>query len=331
MNELSVDAAEEIELLIKWLGPISSTYARSIKISNVNNPVIGLERLWERLDDRYGCPELIEETLKRKLDRFPKLSNKDYKKLYELTDILAEIQSIKEDDQYHDLLAYYDTSSGVIPIVRKLPHSLQEKWTSRAVRYKKERKVTFPPFCEFLAFIQEMSQIRNDPGFMYDVNNNQEKLSSTGTQNRLRVHVKKTEVTRNQVKGDTDSELKCIVHTNSKHALSECNAFRAKSIEERRQRLKENGVCFRCCGSKAHLKRDCKVDVKCSECGSQFHCSALHTLKRFVQSTQQHGGKDDNKRTVNIVNKCTDVCGSHIEGKSCAKILPINVTHIDYP
>lgn len=42
MNELSVDAAEKIERLIKWLGPISSTYARSIKISNVNNPVIGL-------------------------------------------------------------------------------------------------------------------------------------------------------------------------------------------------------------------------------------------------------------------------------------------------
>lgn len=64
--------------------------------------------------------------------------------------------------------------------------------------------------------------------------------------------------------------------------------------------------------------------------GSQFHCSTLHTLKRFVQSTQQHVGDDDNRRTVNIVNKYTDVCGSHIEGKSCAKILPINVTHIDY-
>lgn len=123
MNELSVDAAEEIELLMKLLGPISSTYARSIKISDVNNPVIGRERLWERLDDRYECPELIEEALKQKLDRFPMLSNKDYEKLYELTDILAEIQSIKEDDQYHDLLAYYDTSSGVVPIVRKLPNS----------------------------------------------------------------------------------------------------------------------------------------------------------------------------------------------------------------
>lgn len=64
-----------------------------------------------------------------------------------------------------------------------------------------------------------MSQIKNDQGFMYDVKNNQEKVSSTGTQNRLRVHVKKTEVTRNQVKGDTDSELNCILHTNSKQSL----------------------------------------------------------------------------------------------------------------
>lgn len=71
--------------------------------------------------------------------------------------------------------------------------------------------------------------------------------------------MKKTEVTRNQVKCDTDSELICILHTNSKQALSECDAFRVESIEERRQLLKENGVCFRCCGSKAHLKRDCKV------------------------------------------------------------------------
>lgn len=85
----------------------------------------------------------------------------------------------------------------------------------------KEKKVTFPPFCEFLAFIQEISQIKNDPGFMYNVNNNQEKLSSTGTQNRLWVYVKKTEVTRNQVKGDTDRELNCILHANSKKCLKQ--------------------------------------------------------------------------------------------------------------
>lgn len=155
-----------------------------------------------------------------------------------------------------------------------------------------ERKVTFPFFCEFLAFIQEMSQIKNDPGFMYDVNNNQKKLSSTDTQNRLRVHVKKTEVTRNQVKGNTDSELNCILDTNPKHALSECNAFRAKSIEERRQLLKENGVCFRCSCSKAHLKRDCKVDVKCFECRGSISLFRLAHLEKICteHTTAWRGG-----------------------------------------
>lgn len=74
MKQLSVDATEEIELLLKLLGPVSSTHARNIKISNVSNPVLGLKRQWERLDDRYGCSGLVEEVLKRKLDRFPKLS-----------------------------------------------------------------------------------------------------------------------------------------------------------------------------------------------------------------------------------------------------------------
>lgn len=81
---------EKIKLLIKRLGKVSSSYANSIKIYDVNNPVLGLKRLRERLDDRYGCPEIIEEALKRKLYRFPKLSNKDYKKIYEFTDFLAE-------------------------------------------------------------------------------------------------------------------------------------------------------------------------------------------------------------------------------------------------
>lgn len=94
MNELSVDVVEEIEFLIKWLGLIFFIYViyvRCIKIFNMNNLVIGFEWLWERLDDWYGCLELIEEVLKWKLDCFLKLFNKDYKKFYEFIDIFVEI------------------------------------------------------------------------------------------------------------------------------------------------------------------------------------------------------------------------------------------------
>jgi hypothetical protein len=60
---------------------------------------------------------MVDASLKTKLANFPKMSNKDTKRLYELQYIL---------------LGYFDSSSGIRPIVAKLPYTLQEKWTSRA-------------------------------------------------------------------------------------------------------------------------------------------------------------------------------------------------------
>ena len=73
---------------------------------------------------------MVESALKNKLASFPKLTNKDTKKLYDLADILFEIEATKENKNYKTLLA---SSSGVAPIVAKLPYQLQEKWTNRAV------------------------------------------------------------------------------------------------------------------------------------------------------------------------------------------------------
>ena len=49
----------------------------------------------------------------------PGKPNKDNKKLYELFDILSEIRSVKEDPKYATLLSYYDTSSGVNPVISR--------------------------------------------------------------------------------------------------------------------------------------------------------------------------------------------------------------------
>ena len=78
---------------------------------------------------------MVESALKQKLANFPKLTNKDNRKLYELSDILSEIEATKQDKKYQTLLAYFDSSSGINPIVCKLPYGLQEKWTTRAVNY----------------------------------------------------------------------------------------------------------------------------------------------------------------------------------------------------
>ena len=93
VEELDCTPVEELDLLVKWLGPESKKYAMSICTSNANCPSRGLQRLWERLDERYGCPEMVEAALKNKLATFPKLTLKDSHQLYDLADILSEVIS----------------------------------------------------------------------------------------------------------------------------------------------------------------------------------------------------------------------------------------------
>ncbi|VDI23534.1 Hypothetical predicted protein [Mytilus galloprovincialis] len=78
MSEIDASPAEEIGLMIKWLGP-DSRQINSIKISNSGNPTIALSRAWNRLVLRYGCPEMIESDLLKKLQAFPKITYKDKK------------------------------------------------------------------------------------------------------------------------------------------------------------------------------------------------------------------------------------------------------------
>ena len=166
-----------MDLLIKYLGPESRKHALSIRTSNIFNIPRGLQRLWERLDDRYGAPELVEASIRAKLANFPKLGSKDGQRLYDLSDILMELQFLKEDPKYSCMLSYLNSSVGIRTIVSKLPYSLQEKWTGRAMKYKTSHSTVFPPFSVFVDFIKEMSKVKNDPSFIYnnDVSHNIEK------------------------------------------------------------------------------------------------------------------------------------------------------------
>lgn len=120
---LGLTTNEEVDLLIKWLGPESSEQARRIKAVNVHCPAAGLDMIWSRLEECYGEPEAIERAL------FSKLSGRDHGRLRELGDILLELESAK-DNGYLPGLSYLDTARGVGPIVDKLPFHLQEKWMS---------------------------------------------------------------------------------------------------------------------------------------------------------------------------------------------------------
>ncbi|XP_052074220.1 uncharacterized protein LOC127712067 [Mytilus californianus] len=330
LSELSVTAMEELDLMVKWLGPEFTRHANSIRASNIHDPTKGLQRLWERLDERYGSPESVEASLMAKLNNFPKLTQKDNKKLYELVDILSEIESIKEDVKYNSLLAYFDSSSGVLPILNKLPYNIQEKWTNRASQYKREKQVTFPPFTLFVKFIRELSQIRNDPSFAYDQTNQPKKAYTAAKppEYKTAISVHKTDVS-----SDLDLQKQCLLHKTG-HSLNQCRAFKANPFQVRKKFINDHKICYGCCESTKHVKRTCTNAIRCSECGSGRHPGALH-INRSIDSIDQnnnkssspvHGGEEKiDIQNDNVATKCTEICGTSFHGRSCAKILPVRV------
>ena len=108
-------------------------------------------------------------------------------------------------------------------------------------------------------------------------------------------------------------------------------------------------MCFRCCDSTTHRSRDCKVSIQCRECGSKRHTTALHVTKQSTPSewrlpernnggettpVPKNGGEPTKSISGTSANQmvkstCTEICGDGYSGKSCAKILPVDVFHED--
>lgn len=334
-RDLGVNPREELDLLLKWLGPDSNKHAQSRRIANASDPAEALRKVWERLDERYGSPELIESALKRKLMNFPKLTNKDTEKLYTLSDLLCEIASIKENPAYSSLLAYFDSSSGVNQVIAKLPYNMQTKWMDRASKYKTSQKVSFPPFTFFVNFVKEMTRMMNDPSFQPTPHyppKKEEPFHATPLRPPIRVR-----------KTDVSSEIVCPIHKTN-HSLNHCKTFRAKPIQVRSKFLSDHKICY--VNSDKHMKRDCQERTKCDDCGSEDHPSALHVTSKYSREKQEeetdssvlaspgHGGEGHSSRGTQreIRTKCTEICeSSSFPGKSCAKVLLVRVYSSNHP
>lgn len=311
MKEMDVSPSEEMDLLVKWLGVTSKTHAISIRSAFRKDPQKARQKVWERLDERYGTVESIHHSITKKLESFPKLSNKDTGKWYELVDLLAEIEALKQDGDYAAALSFFDSSIGLAPVLSKLPFNTQERWASKANTYKKQNDVAFPPFSVFLEFICDQAKIRNDPSLQPVVVDNAPKKDS---ENKKTVFSKKTEVPPKTKSADDNL---CPIHK-AKHVLSECHAFKKKSSDDKRQFLKENRICYKCANSTKHKAKECQASVKCDVCGSSSHIGVMHINKK----PQEDNGGEAQQEKECVNSRCTEI---DQDFKSCAKIVLVNV------
>ncbi|XP_072898117.1 uncharacterized protein [Hemitrygon akajei] len=317
-------ATQELDLMAKWLGKESCEQVRRMRSVYINKPELALKKAWERLQEGYGAPEIIEAALCQRLGNFPKVSAKDHTKLREFGDLLMEIQGAKEDGHSAGLV-YLDTPTGIRQLVDKLPFGLQDRWLSVASDYKEEHKGQFPPFEYFTRFVCKEAKKRNDPSLIgpgsSTIYTKPDKSTSNNSNITKPVSALKTEV----LTTNNDSSKNCPLH-NKPHPLKRCRTFREKPLEERKALLEEKGICFRCCSSTSHCARECTIAVKCLECDSTNHDWAMHPgpspqTDNAPSPPQQDGGEGEaHSRTTVVSSSCTEVCGQAHASRSCSKI-----------
>ena len=329
MSEISATTLEHLDLLVNHLGPESRIQAENIRATNSRNPEKAVKDVWERLDREYGSAETIELSLKKRINKFVILTDGDRKKFLDLSDLAAEVESVKCDPVFGTAFSYYDTSSGINEFVHKLPKRFREKWASECDRYKMNNCVSQVPFSVFTKFLRDLARVRNDPSLVFETSSTNtghgtsqtaQQKNKTGPRNshgQTTVSTRKTNIATDL--NSNVSSVSCPIHgTNSSHSLKDCVKFREKTVKERKDYLYKNGYCLKCCGPKRHRRKYCRKTVKCDTCGSMDHVTILHPEPEPGVS---HEGEE-----LQLSTYCTKICGTQYStSKSCAKILPVYV------
>ncbi|XP_037528681.1 uncharacterized protein LOC119405929 [Rhipicephalus sanguineus] len=132
IRDVDLSAQEELDLLIKWLGPESSRQVRRLKSVHVDDFSKGLNVVWKRLDDTFGRPEAIEDALLKRLEDFPKIPYRDNAKLQDLGDLLLELEAAKTDP-YLAGLSYLDTARGSQPETTLRAYAILDEQSNRSL------------------------------------------------------------------------------------------------------------------------------------------------------------------------------------------------------
>ncbi|KAI4881113.1 hypothetical protein NFI96_002207 [Prochilodus magdalenae] len=92
------------------------------------------------------------------------------------------------------------------------------------------------------------------------------------------------------------------------------------------QKLMDMEQKMRCC-SAVHMAKECPVNLRCNECESEEHCTAMHpdTTLPIMSSVVEPHMEQQHSSPSEVTSRCTEVCGDGLPTRSCAKICLVRV------
>ena len=145
---LPLASDEQLNLMVQHMADGSESKALGEHLNRVyiSNHDVGLEQVWNRLQERIGSDEAVTQSLLNKLELFPQVSPHDHKTLQKFSNTIKEIEATKNDCSLPGLAAL-DISLFLKPIIMKLAPDLVDRLRMEAFKYKEPTIMS--PFCRF--------------------------------------------------------------------------------------------------------------------------------------------------------------------------------------
>ncbi len=245
------------------------------------NPTVGYPEARRILDQEFGDSYKISSAYLNQIMSWTLIKHDDTVNLRRFAVFLRKCYYAMQGIQDLTILNHLPNLQ---TIVSKLPSFLQGKWRDQVSRIKMQEHRS-PIFLDLTLFVEAASETANDPVFgKVALDKLAPGKSSTKTVRPSTVSKQGFTVSVNQTRSSDPTALstkqRCLL-CDEAHHLDDCDIFRKKGLDERRDFIKSKRACFGCLEPN-HRSNGCLNKITCKVCNKK-HPTSLH-MENFQPS-----------------------------------------------
>ena len=265
----------------------------------------------ESLANRYGNTSTVSSAFMKKLNSWPKISDRNPGGLRSFADFLQQVSVAKMSV---DTLGILDFPQENVKLVMKLPFYLERKWRDEVNKWQRCGYGSYPTFARFTDFVSCAAEKANIPELEY-MYSRMDELKQRSVSPKVKTSQGRSFSTSAETSSKHGEYSSCPC-CKKDHHLDDCPEFEKKSFQEKKTFFFQKYLCMGCGQSSAHRVKDCPRKRQCKKC-NESHLTCLHR-----QKVAQSSGS----------SKCTSVCSlPDQDGKDHCMIVPVWVRHMGDP
>ncbi|XP_068245375.1 uncharacterized protein [Palaemon carinicauda] len=233
---------------------------------NASEGYIEAKRL---LDKVYGDPYKVSMAYIDKLTKWPQVRSDNSESLQEYALYLVKCNHTMQSLSNMQVL---NDSPNLQMVISKLPVYIQNNWLDHVIKLRKQGVCEC--FTTLVEFVQNAAEAAMDPVFSREALGivcvfSKAKANRGSSQTKQ----KSFAVTVQPSNSANQYTRKCQL-CSGHHEFEECLQFLHRSVDERREFVKDNGLCFSCLGNNRTSKK-CLNRRQCKTCNKR-HPTTLH-------------------------------------------------------